>query len=83
MQNIYESALNGWDESAERIYVYALESDEEFWKLYEMTFEERCEHFGVFDQTGYIIAPGAKYYTYAFHLTRKHMVVTETVAYNV
>ena len=83
MQNIYESALNGWDESAERICVYALEDSEEFWRLYEMTFEERCEHFGVVDQTGYIVAPGAKYYTYAFHLTRKHMVVTETVAYNV
>ena len=83
MQKIYESELNGWDESAERIYVYALEDTEEFWKLYEMTFEERCEHFVVVDQTGYIVAPGAKYYTYSFHLDRKHIIVTETVAYNV
>ena len=83
MQNIYESALNGWDESAERIYVYALESDEEFWDLNAMSFEERCEYFGVFDQTGYIVAPGAKYYRYAFHLTVNHMIVVETVAYNV
>lgn len=83
MKKIYESALNGWDESAERVYVYALESEEEFWDLHEMTFEEKCDCFGVVDQTGYIVAPGAKYYTYEFHLTRKHMVVTETVAYNV
>ena len=83
MQKIYESPLHGWDESAERMYVYTLDDVDEFWKLYEMTFEERCEYFGVFDQTGYIVAPGAKYYTYSFHLTRKHIAITETVAYNV
>lgn len=83
MQKIYESPLNGWDESAERVYLYALDDADEFWKIYEMTFEERCEYFGVVDQIGYIVAPGAKYYTYTFHLTRKHMIVTETIAYNV
>lgn len=83
MKKIYESNLNGWDESAERIYVYTLESSDEFWELYEMSFEEKCERFGVFDQTGYIVAPGAQYYTYEFHLTRKHITVIETVAYNV
>ena len=83
MKKIYESELNGWDESAERIYVYALEDDDEFWDFNAMTFEQKCEHFGVFDQTGYIVAPGAKYYTYAFHLTKNHIIVTETVSYNV
>lgn len=83
MQKIYESPLHGWDESAERIYVFELEDVEEFWKLHEMSFEEKCEYFGVFDQSGYFVAPGAKYYTYEFHLTRKHITVTETVAYNV
>ena len=83
MKMIYESPLSGWDESAERVYLYALEDDDEFWELHDMTFEEKCEHFGVFDQTGYIVAPGAKYYTYEFHLTRNHITVTETVAYNV
>lgn len=83
MKKIYESPLHGWDESAERIYVYELEDSDEFWKLYEMTFEERCEYFGVFDQTGYFVAPGAKYYTYEFHLTRKHIIMMENVAYNV
>ena len=38
MQNIYESDLNGWDESAERIYVYALEDKDEFWNLYLDSF---------------------------------------------
>ena len=83
MKKIYESPLNGWDESAERVYVYELESDDEFWELEEMTFEEKCEYFGVFDQTGYFVMPGAKYYTYEFYLTTNHVMVMETVAYNV
>lgn len=83
MNRIYESPLNGWDESAEKVYIYALENTDEFWELYEMTFEEKCEHFGVVDQTGYLVAPGARYRTYEFHLTVNHMIVTETVAYNV
>lgn len=83
MKKIYESPLNGWDESAERLCIYELENSDEFWKFYEMTFEERCEYFGVFDQTGYFIMPGAVYSTYEFHLTRKHVAVIETIAYNV
>lgn len=83
MKKIYESPLNGWDESAEIIHVYELDDADEFWKLYEMTFEEKCEYFGVFDQTGYIVAPGAKYYTYSFAVERKHVIMIETVSYNV
>lgn len=83
MKRIYESPLNGWDESAERVYVYELENVDEFWELHDMSFEEKCEYFGVFDQTGYYVAPGAMYYTYGFHITINHVVVTETVAYNV
>jgi hypothetical protein len=83
MKRIYESPLNGWDESAEQIYVYALDDVDEFWKLYEMTFEEKCEYFGVVDQTGSFVMPGAQYYTYSFEITRKHIIVTETVSYNV
>ena len=83
MQKIYESPLNGWDESAERIYVYELESSDEFWDFYDMSFEEKCQYFGVFDQTGYFVEPGAKYYTYSFAVERKHVIMIETVAYNV
>lgn len=83
MKKIYESSLNGWDESAERIYIYEFENVNEFWELYDMTFEEKCEYFGVFDQTGYFVVPGALYHTYEFHITRKHAIVTETIAYNV
>lgn len=83
MKKIYESPLNGWDESAERIHVYELESGDEFWELHDMTFEEKCKYFGVVDQTGYFVMPGAKYHTYSFAVGRKHVIMTETVAYNV
>lgn len=83
MQKIYESPLHGWDESAERIYVYEFEDDDEYWKLACMNFTEKCEYFGVIDEIGRFVEPGAKYYSYEFHTTRKHITVTETVAYNV
>ena len=83
MKRIYESPLNGWDESAERVYVYALENDEEYWELQEMTFAEKCEYFGVFDQTSYFVMPGAQYHTYKFEITCNHVIMFETVAYNV
>ena len=83
MKQIYESPLNGWDESAERINVYELADSDEFWELYEMTFEEKCRYFNVVDQTGSFVMPGAKYYTYSFVVERKHVIMVETVAYNV
>ena len=83
MKKIYETPLNGWDESAERIHVYELEDDDEYWEFNAMTFEEKCDYFGVFDQTGYFVTPGAKYYTYGFKLTSNHIMMIETVAYNV
>lgn len=83
MKKIYESPLNGWDESAERIYVYELESSDEFWELYDMSFDDKCKYFGVFDETLHFVEPGAKYYTYSFAIERKHVIMIETVAYNV
>lgn len=83
MKKIYESPLNGWDESAERVHVYALESDNEYWELKEMTHKERCDYFGVFDDTGYDVMPGALYHTYSFDFGSNHIIMYETVAYNV
>lgn len=83
MKKIYESPLNGWDESAERLHVYALESEEEYWDLKEMSHVEKCEYFDVCDDSGYYVAPGAIYHTYAFHIHSNHAVVREYVAYNV
>lgn len=83
MKKIYESPLNGYGESAERIYVYALENDDEYYHLSDMTHEEKCEYFGVFDQSDYLVHPGAIYHTYAFHLHSHHVIMREYVGYNV
>ena len=83
MKKIYESPLSGWSESAERIHVYAIENDEEYWKLQDMTHEEKCEYFDVCNQSGCYIAPGALYHTYSFHVHSNHVVIREYVAYNV
>ena len=83
MKKIYESQLNGWDESAERIYVYALESDEEYWEIDDMTFEEKCRYFDVFEEPSYAVMPGGLYHRYEFELTSNHVIVSERISYNV
>lgn len=83
MKKIYESPLNGWDESAERIYVYAIESDDEYLDIYGMTHKERCEHFDVEEATGYKVAPGALCTMYDFDISGTHVIMRETIAYNV
>lgn len=83
MKKIYESPLNGCYESAERIHVYAIDSDDELWEIEAMSHEDRCDYFDVFDETGCHILPGAVYHTYKFDITKNYVVVTETVALNV
>ena len=81
MKKIYESELNGWDESASKVHVYALESDEEFWKIDEMNFNERCDMCNVCEEHG--VMPGAMYHRYSFNLSGNHFIMTETIALNV
>ena len=81
MKYIYTSPLCGWDESAELVYVYKLESDEEILDFEEMSFEEKCDLFDVREE--YDVMPGALYHRYDFYCTGTHIIVTETVAYNV
>jgi hypothetical protein len=84
MKKIYESPLNGWDESATRVHVYAIENDEEYWNFSDMSFWERCDYFGVHDDGGaFCVAPGALYHSYEFDYTTHHIIMHETVAYNV
>lgn len=82
MQKIYESPLNGWSESAERIHIYALENDDEYWEFKEMSFARLCEHFGMYEPS-WDVHPGATYYRYEFEVTLNHIIITETVAVNV
>ena len=82
MKKIYESPLNGWNESAERIHIYAFESEEEYLDVKEMSNYELQEHFGMYNP-GYEVRPGAMYFVHEFHITNNHVVITEFVAYNV
>ena len=83
MKKIFESELNhiGNDISAEKVYVYALESDDEFWEFDEMSQEEKCKYFDVYEEFGVI--PGGKYHRYDFNLYDSHIIMVETIAYNV
>ena len=82
MKKIYESPLNGWDESAERVHVYALENDDEYWWLKDAPHYELQEHFGMYNP-GYEVIPGVMYSVYEFNVTSNHVIITETVACNV
>lgn len=83
MRKIFESELNsvGEDWSAEKVYVYALENDDEFWEFDEMSHEARCRHFDVYEEYG--VGPGSKYHRYDFDLYCDHIIMVETIAYNV
>ena len=83
MKKIFESQWNSWDETAEKIHVYELENDQEYWEFEAMSHEEKCEYFDVFDQSGYEVRPGAVYYTYVFDHTCHHVVMYERGALNV
>lgn len=83
MKKIFESPLNGWSESAERVYVYAFENDEEFDTLESMNHHARCEYFNVFDETGYGVSPGSTYHTYEFHISGQHVIMFETITLNI
>ena len=82
MKKIYETPLNGWDESAERLHIYAIESREEWWELEEMKFGDLCRYFDVCEP-GCEVIPGSIYHTYNFEVTEKHIIMTEIVAYDV
>lgn len=83
MKKIYESPLNSYGIGAERIHVYAIESDEEFWEIEEMSHADKCDYFDVFDETGCHVLPGNAYHAYEFNVTTSHVIVAETVVLNV
>ena len=82
MKKIFESELNSTDYySAEKVCVYALEDESEWWDLEYMTHEERCDFFDVYEEQG--VAPGALYHIYEFSLTSTHIVMSKVIACNV
>ena len=83
MRQTFKSELNsvGDFSSAERVYVYALETDDEFWELEQMSHAARCEYFDVYEEYG--VAPGSKFHRYDFDVSCCYVIMIETVAYNI
>lgn len=83
MKKIFESELNSVSDyySAERVYVYALEDDDEFWDFEVMNHDERCDYFDVHEEHG--VAHGAKFHRYDFDLYCNYIIMVETVGLNV
>ena len=83
MRKIYESPLNGWDESATKVHVYALDNEDEYWELNGMSYKEKCDYFDVMSTPKYGVIPGRAYYEYDFNLQGNHMIIYETMALDV
>ena len=83
MKKIFESELNSVGDyySAEKVHVYALESNDEFWELDDMNHDEKCDYFDVYEEHG--VAPGAKYHRYDFDLYCNYIIMVETIGINV
>lgn len=83
MKKIFESPINGWGESGEKIHVWALEEKDDWWEFESMEREELCFLFNVQEEPEYSIAPGALYHRYDFEVTQNHIIMIEHIAYNV
>ena len=83
MKKIFESEWNSWDESAEKIHIFELESDEEFWELENMSYEEKCAYFGVRELMGWAVTPGGTGYSYGFVVKSYHVIMIESATLNV
>ena len=81
MKLVSSCELNGWNESASRIIVYALESEEERNELEETSEKEILDLLGYYEEGN--VAPGAVYHMYDTHITSNHFIVEEIVALNV
>lgn len=83
MKKLYESEYRGFDESATKIAVYEFESAKEREEFDEMSHNERCEYFNVFDEAGYEVMSGAPYHTYWFECSNGILVMFDRLALNV
>lgn len=84
LTKLYESDMFGENESASRFIMYKINDTDAFYELSDMSFDELCELFDVFDESGYYVAPGALYHKYDFFiLGTQFFAMVETAAYNV
>lgn len=81
MKKIFESKLNECGDSAERIYVYAFDDEDEWWEFIDMSYKDKCRYFEIYEHGE--VAPGKRYYCYDFEVTSAHLIMSEQIAYNV
>lgn len=82
MKKIFESEFNGWNESATRLIVYEIESEDEYWELDEMEADEIRRALGL-PYDGDWIMPGAFYQRTYIHKLDNHIIAEVYGAYNV
>lgn len=65
MKKLFVSDYVGFDESATKATLYSFDSEDECREFLELSHDERCQVFNVFDEgDNYGVLPGAAYHTY-------------------
>lgn len=63
---------------------YSFDSEEECREFLELSHDERCQVFNVFDESdNYVVLPGAAYHTYEFAVVGGILTMYDTLALNV
>ena len=84
MKKLYVSKYIGFDESATKATLYSFDSEEECREFLELSHDERCQVFNVFDESSnYGVLPGAAYHTYEFVGVGGVLTFYDTLALNV
>lgn len=84
MKKLYVSNYIGFDESATKATLYSFDSEEECREFLELSHDERCQVFNVFDESSnYGVLPGAAYHTYECVVVGGILTLYDTLALNV
>lgn len=84
MKKLFVSGYVGFDESATKATLYSFDSEEECREFLELSHDERCQVFNVFDESdNYGVLPGVAYHTYEFAVVGGILTMYDTLALNV
>ncbi len=84
MKKLFVSDYVGFDESATKAAMYSFDSEEECKEFLELSHDERCQVFNVFDESdNYRVLPGAAYHIYEFVVVGGILTMYDTLALNV
>lgn len=84
MKKLFVSDYVGFDESATKAAMYSFDLEEECKEFLELSHDERCQVFNVFDESdNYGVLPGAAYHIYEFVVVGGILTMYDTLALNV